>query len=301
MIDLSTIRALIPSLPRPVSLPLKKLLRVTTIIYIPFLVSTLFIRLRVLIAVCGTLLLVYRAPWARTVRVALWRSAWFRRGIFEAWVLLSGERSSAKIIYSNAYPSDELGKSIRFLITVFENQRWWVGLDWTAALLPGERPSWSSATQEPLSPPSAFSLPRPTCVYMVDGKGGIMKRTATWSWDEDEWKVVVKKEQKGIKRVEKELPVLKDDISASSNRIGRAKQKVQAVGVKLKGSAEGDNGDEERIEDPQPDGGYSTDVFNDEVHDNDTDELLTDGDGWVYGDNKWKMSGGSGGLGKVSF
>lgn len=34
------------------------------------------------------------------------------------------------------------GEDVQLQFTVFENQRWWVGLDWTHALLPGERASW---------------------------------------------------------------------------------------------------------------------------------------------------------------
>ena len=36
----------------------------------------------------------------------------------------------------------EEGEDVQVQFTVFENQRWWVGLDWTHALLPGERASW---------------------------------------------------------------------------------------------------------------------------------------------------------------
>lgn len=34
------------------------------------------------------------------------------------------------------------GEPIYFKFEVHENQRWWMGLDWTSALLPQERPSW---------------------------------------------------------------------------------------------------------------------------------------------------------------
>lgn len=37
---------------------------------------------------------------------------------------------------------EDEGEDVRLQFTVFENQRWWVGLDWTHALLPGERASW---------------------------------------------------------------------------------------------------------------------------------------------------------------
>lgn len=33
-------------------------------------------------------------------------------------------------------------EDVIYQFSIFENQRWWMGLDWTAALLPQERPSW---------------------------------------------------------------------------------------------------------------------------------------------------------------
>lgn len=33
-------------------------------------------------------------------------------------------------------------KDTMFRFEIYENQRWWMGLDWTHALLPGERPTW---------------------------------------------------------------------------------------------------------------------------------------------------------------
>jgi Integral peroxisomal membrane peroxin len=85
---------------------------------------------------------------------------------------------------------------LRFTFTVYENQRWWMGLDWTAALLPGERPSWCSALQAPLPPPAAFALPAPTTAFLsVDSVPNAReKRTATWVWTEPEWRVVVGRE-----------------------------------------------------------------------------------------------------------
>lgn len=37
----------------------------------------------------------------------------------------------------SSVPSD-----ISFTFTIFQNERWWIGLDWTQALLPSERPAW---------------------------------------------------------------------------------------------------------------------------------------------------------------
>ena len=54
----------------------------------------------------------------------------------------------------------------RFPFTVYESQCWWIGLDWTTALLPGERPSWCSISQAPPLPPVAFALPVPTMAFL---------------------------------------------------------------------------------------------------------------------------------------
>ena len=84
-----------------------------------------------------------------------------------------------------------------FAFTIYENQRWRVGLDWTAALLPGERPSWCSAPQAPLSPPATFALPAPTTGFLPDNNvpDARKKRTAMWAWAEAEWQVVVRQDR----------------------------------------------------------------------------------------------------------
>jgi hypothetical protein len=93
---------------------------------------------------------------------------------------------------------------LRFAFTVYENQRWWMGLDWTAALLPGERPSWCSASQAALPPPAAFALPAPTTTFLsVDGVPDAREqRTATWAWAEPEWRVVVRRDGESPVNVE---------------------------------------------------------------------------------------------------
>ncbi len=174
-----------------------------------------------------------------------------------------------------------------------------MGLDWTAALLPGERPSWCSATQEPISPPSAFSLPPSVSTTTGDGKGGFVKRSASWRWEEGEWKVVVKPENSGVKRVEKEPPMLRDESAASStSRLGKAKIKAAEMGSKFR-SHEGDTGDVENAGDVI---GSPTSPRNESWHDepeDDDSEPNTDVEGWVYGDNKWRASSHSNGIGKV--
>lgn len=137
--------------------------------------------LRHALLVVGTLALTWCAPWAALIRHALWRSATVRRATLATVRILSGTPKSAfgKGRIGNASSAEanaelELpslfaqpprvgaapaGKGapkgasseskdvtrhedVEYQFTIFENQRWWVGLDWTAALLPQERPSW---------------------------------------------------------------------------------------------------------------------------------------------------------------
>ncbi len=155
-----------------------------------------------------------------------------------------------------------------------------MGLDWTAALLPQERPSWCSASQQPMPPPNAFTLPESTTVYLPDGKGGRLKRTATWRWEEPEWRVLVHKDANTVSRVERPLPNLKDE-SSSGSRL------FKAAGLLRDSQSESNKtaaSDEFTSDDP-------------EIAEND---ILTDSDGWVYGDNKWENQSGRGGMGKAS-
>ena len=69
---------------------------------------------------------------------------------------------------------------IYFVFEIFENQRWWMGLDWTHALLPGERPNWSDLNLNLSLPPTTFQLPNSTSHQDIN---------FTWKWFDDQWKV----------------------------------------------------------------------------------------------------------------
>lgn len=85
---------------------------------------------------------------------------------------------------------------IYFRFELHENQRWWMGLDWTSALLPQERPSWCDMYLNPASPPSSFALPSETVIYLPEPRkndpNGRVKRTAKWRWIDEDWSVVRK-------------------------------------------------------------------------------------------------------------
>ncbi|KAL7340843.1 Peroxin/Dysferlin domain-containing protein [Rhodotorula toruloides] len=91
-----------------------------------------------------------------------------------------------------AVQGDEEDIQVQF--TVFENQRWWVGLDWTHALLPGERASWTDPDNNPANPPSSFVLPAPSVAYIPSptksDPNSRLKKTTEWRWLDPEWHVL---------------------------------------------------------------------------------------------------------------
>ena len=287
--DLTKIQELAP-VHRNVTLPpFHVLLRVTAVLYIPYSILVFLIRLRVIIAVTGTVILTWKAPWAVTVRKGLWSSAWFRWSAYHLWSFISGQplppppESYTITVKSNTKADPKMDATtvtpvepVRFLFTIYENQRWWMGLDWTAALLPQERPAWSTSSEEPVSPPSAFILPPPTTVYLPHEKGRT-KRTATWTWEEDEWRVLRKLEGSSTSRIERPLPSLKEEVP--TNRL------LKAAGM-MKDAKDVNPSHEKKDEEKEEEHSQS-------------DEMLTDIDGWIYADNKWEGGSGKGSMGKV--
>ncbi|KAK1224229.1 hypothetical protein PQX77_012886 [Marasmius sp. AFHP31] len=158
----------------------------------------------------------------------------------------------------------------------------WMGLDFSAALLPSERPSWSTHSQQAVAPPNLFTLPEDSVVFLPDRQGQRVKRTATWKWDEPEWKVLVKREDGVSTRVEKPLPTTKDESTSS----GILMKKMKEMNSSSAGSSA-----------PKSDT-HETEAADDE-DEGDEEDLATDPDGWVYGDNKWENKTSKGGMGKV--
>jgi len=206
MRDLAALLVLLPSPPTlpaflsSSTLPSAALFRACALASIPYLILTYLVPLRVLVGLLGTIILTYRAPFAQLLRAALWRSSFVRWPVYRSWACLTG----IPITYPIPIPpvdaavavqgaNSTVTARVRFAFMVYENQRWWMGLDWTAALLPGERPSWCSASQAALPPPAAFALPAPTTAFLpVNGPpDACEQRTATWAWAEPEWRVVV--------------------------------------------------------------------------------------------------------------
>ncbi|KDQ57729.1 hypothetical protein JAAARDRAFT_35415 [Jaapia argillacea MUCL 33604] len=329
--DLTTIHALLPtSLPALLPLPpifpspttIRSVLRLTLLLTLPYLFLTLLTPFPLLLALTGSYFLTYHAPWAQTLRSSLSRSAYVRWAYYHTYARLLGIKipgDTGKLSVLRVLKGDEGGGEgpkkkvetppIRFLFTLYENQRWWMGLDWTSALLPSERPSWSSPLPllQPVSPPAIFSLPPDTQVYLHDNKVGRVKRTARWEWEEGEWRVLVRKDgstggggggQGVVSRVERPLPAPpgSESLSPSASRILKLatsqtslpKQEVIELSEAEKRERRSlDCGGEEGEGEGGGLGGGEEDC-------------VTDGDGWVYGDNKWEARSSKGGMGKYT-
>jgi len=118
-----------------------------------------------------------------------------RWAVYRSWAELTGlpipsqiPAPTATAAFAAQSANTTVTAQLRFAFTVYDNQRWWMGLDWTAALLPGKRPSWCSASPVPLPPPVAFVLPAPTTAFLsVDGVLDVreqrtaMLRPQSWS------------------------------------------------------------------------------------------------------------------------
>ncbi|KAI0344639.1 hypothetical protein BDW22DRAFT_1418833 [Trametopsis cervina] len=312
IVALSLIQSLLPTPPpNPLSeqhLNLTVIARTIAFFYVPYLALTYLVRLRVLIALVGTILLTWRARWALLIRRAILRSAHVRWASYYAWSRITGlplpprigpseGPSSTSLTTNAAAPSAPTPVRVRFLFTIYENQRWWMGLDFTAALLPGERPSWCTNNQQPVSPPAVFSLPTPTTVYLPDPnpskKNGRIKRMARWTWEEPEWKVVVRREgSPSSARVEKPLPSLQEEgATASATRILKAAGKMR--------QASASDASPERLRKEEGDGDGET-RRTERAGEAVQEEPYTDADGWVYGDNKWENGSAKGGIGKYT-
>lgn len=203
-----------------------RLVRGLLLLWVAWIVAGQFLGLPVLLALVGTVVLLLPSPPLAHVVHLLGKSLAVRRlamftflvifgtpddrdytlgsplGWFKSKWRWSRQPAAAvdfdvvKLPEEEHAPADRAGNPIYFRFELFENQRWWMGLDWTSALLPQERPSWCDAHLLPVSPPVAFTLPPPTSIDLPaptkSEPRAQVRRTATWRWLDDDW-IVYKK------------------------------------------------------------------------------------------------------------
>ncbi|KAI9712588.1 MAG: peroxisome- protein [Chrysothrix sp. TS-e1954] len=187
-----------------------RILVLTPIWYILTLHPLYIITTKRLVLLLGTLFLTWHSRPARASRTILWRSKLVRRSTalltgldvapplparsrgrkerpppLPARPKASPSRSTLKPNYSSKGTSDaegsgkEDGEAIRFTFILYENQRRWLGIGWTASLLAYERSAWTDESLNPTSSKDTFTLPDVTD-----------SNIARWRWARgSEWQV----------------------------------------------------------------------------------------------------------------
>lgn len=143
---------------------------------------------RRVVLVAGSLFLTWHARFMRVTRALLWRSSTVRRlaefltGLhfegatrlattkpqsssedsavqFESELTKALHRRSSSFHVSPHRPRGEDTAGVKFTFIIYENQRRWVGLGWTASLFAYERPAWTDEHLNAVPPKDEFELP----------------------------------------------------------------------------------------------------------------------------------------------
>ncbi|KAK4700818.1 hypothetical protein P7C70_g5426, partial [Phenoliferia sp. Uapishka_3] len=269
-----------------------------------YLALTYFVPIRVIFLVVGSLAILWNAPFFRTLRTAMMRSAFVRwtgrlvlsllrggKGWSKEWERtksgvgipgLLGRKKDGGLVEEKPVKStavkdgDGEGEDVQLQFTVFENQRWWVGLDWTHALLPGERASWTDPSLNPSSPPASFTLPPPSVTYTPSptrsDPSSRIKLTTEWKWLDPEWKVQRSTTSPGFNP----SPLIPQSsaLTPSSSTQNLSSSSAETNQATLIPAVDADEA-----------------IFKDWV---------VDEEGWQYGDNHFEKMGPKGGLGKYT-
>ncbi|SCW00981.1 LAFE_0D02410g1_1 [Lachancea fermentati] len=166
---------------------IKRLLFTTVFLSPLYVIITLFILPpRRLLLIAGIYLLTYHSSWSRVTRKLLWKFKLVRLlvfyitgldlgGINKNQGIFAAVQNKVKKISSTKGTSDD-GKPIRFTYVLYENQRRWLGIGWTANMLSYERAAWTDEFLNEAPPPDQFKLPE-------ENMG------MTWRWVDRTWRL----------------------------------------------------------------------------------------------------------------
>lgn len=276
----------------------------------------------------GLIALSWCSTYATLVRYALWKSAtvrWTVRAVLRvASAGYLGGRAGSDLSRYNLSTNAMVGSgsaatkstsksqvrtnTVHYRFEIFENQRWWVGLDWTAALLPQERASWTDSNLGPVSPPASFTLPAESVTTRQTEGGKWEKRTVKWSWDEEEWRVVV---GEGGRMV---LGDGTGEATPTASAAGSPRGFSGALPASPSGaptlfssftrraseaSAASSDKPSEDVLPTSPSSPFDEQRRLSSFEDAEVEEE-TDSSGWRYGDNSWEKMGSKSGMGKYT-
>ncbi|KAG0055251.1 peroxisome- protein [Gryganskiella cystojenkinii] len=207
----------------------RQVLALVVLTYLPWLVLTYFIPMRFILTVLGSIVICWRAPWFAILwAVAAKLQAfspllqlipfWPYNRRSEAGELAASyqkkKRSfSVKDIISRAigqrkkddsegyntksyktrtgYDIEEDHATMYYKFVLYENQRWWLGLEWTPMMLPNDRAPWTDDHLEPTQSKSAFHLPPVHIAHeAIPGQPSkVLRKSQEWRWLDPHWRL----------------------------------------------------------------------------------------------------------------
>jgi len=172
-----------------------------------------------LMAFVGVTWVVLRSPWGRVSVFAIEKSAIVRHIVatllgylLAIEMALRGQKRVRTVREIIRRARKERGKALEkasaeavpgqsselvFKFDIYENQRWWLGVDWTSNMMPGERTPWSDSNNDPIPSKTSFDLPEPTTTVSYQGDDQVMT-VKEWRWVEPDWWVDMKGLKEGL-------------------------------------------------------------------------------------------------------
>ncbi|KAI9260461.1 Peroxin/Dysferlin domain-containing protein [Helicostylum pulchrum] len=189
-----------------------------------------------ILAITGAILLISPSPWFTIITMALRKNLILKHIVSAIWAYgvafitttfsyfsaekfqksfgirqwISAVMSRAKTekgkalemlkISTNESESTGNRSEMIFQFEVFENQRWWLGVNWTTNMMPSERGPWTDNQLKPIHSKEYFKLPEPTIKTSsstVNGKTIERTTNKTWGWADGDWWVDMTGELQG--------------------------------------------------------------------------------------------------------
>lgn len=176
----------------------------------------------VVFAIVGAILLASPSPWFHIICLALRKNILLKHFLAALWAYgvalitttfsykkklsfktrLSNLWSRSKTEKSKALKVLEVGENLEenkkgnrsemvFQFEVYENQRWWLGVNWTTNMMPSEREAWTDTQLKPIVSKEEFKLPEPSSTvthHPLNETQMIERHTnKVWSWADGDW------------------------------------------------------------------------------------------------------------------
>ena len=183
------------------SYDIKRLIFTTVFLTPVYLAVTVFlVAPRTIVLVVGLYAMSYHLAHMRIARRLLWLLR-FTRVLFFYLTGLDLSRARNSTLFAAAFakvqkatgPVSDLAKPVRFTYVIYENQRRWIGIGWTANLLTYERAPWTDEFLNELSSIDSFELPNADLSFSLQHQQYVLQHPeitgARWRWVDKTWRL----------------------------------------------------------------------------------------------------------------